>query len=222
MEFSYIAFPHINTSISFFRGVTVSRDNYEVVIEPNLIVPSPCCVEILGKYTQPVFVLYKGDFEEVPIVFKPFGVNQFLPCDLIKYVSKYSQPFSAKNWLQFAPGLFREQNETKRIEALEEFLLANFQEIENETISKTLELLANADMDYSIETIASICSMNVKTFQRQFLKHITCTPSEYKRIARFRFALQTKVLSREIKRLRIFLMKAIIMTNPILYGSLKN
>lgn len=200
-EFSYIAFPHINTAISIFKGVRISRGNFEVKIETNDTDPNHCCIEILGKYTAPVFVHYKGSFEEVAIVFKPFGINQFIRGDMINYAAKFSQAYTNEKWLHLAEKLFNEEDTAARIELLEDFLLSIFCELENKMISSAIELLSDTYIDHSIESIAKLHSLSVKTFQRQFFKTITCTPSAYKRIARFRHALQTKVLSTEIKSL---------------------
>lgn len=199
-RFSYIAFPHTNTAISFFKGVTISRDQFHINIEQEKNSGDHYCIEMLGKYTKPVFVHYRGDFEEVAIVFKPLGVNRFIRGDLIEYAPGYSQSFQDENWVTFSRKLFEKKE--NRLELLEEFLLSQLDETRDLTkMEEALRYFENPDLDHSVEAIAQQLGMTVKTFQRHFLKQVTCTPSEYKRIARFRNALQAKIMSKEIKSL---------------------
>ncbi len=199
-QFSYIAFPHVNTAISFFKGVTIARNNFSVSIEQERKNGTHTCVEILGKYTKPVFVQYAGDFEEVAIVFKPMGVNRFLKRDFVEFAPNYSQPLLDKDWQLFGHQIF-EEKETS-IERLEDFLMAQL--YPSDAFSKmeeAIQYLGSRDIDYSVEQIAQLLGMGLKTFQRHFLKHLSCSPSEYKRIARFRNAINAKILSKEMKSL---------------------
>jgi AraC-like DNA-binding protein len=199
-QFSYIAFPHINTSISFFKGVSISRNNFSVSIEQQSETINKNCIEILGKYTKPVFVHYAGDFEEVSIVFKPLGANRFLKENFGKVAPEYSQSFNDEIWHLFSHDLFNEHE--NRIEQLENFLISQLNESgELLKMDEAINYFESTDIDYSIEKTAQIVGMGLKTFQRHFLKHLSCSPSEYKRIARFRNALNTKILSKEIKSL---------------------
>lgn len=196
---SYIAFPHVNTAISFFQGADIQRRNYKINIKATA--KNKYCTEILGKYTQPVFVNYIGKCEEVAIVFKPFGVNHFFENDMIEIAPIYSQELKNTLWIEFSYNLFNTKNIIQRIDYLESFLLNNFREINNPKIYNALNYLDDFDANYSIEKIANLCGYTLKTFQRNFTKHLTCSPSEYKRISRFRHALQNKLISKEIKTL---------------------
>ena len=199
-QFSYLAFPHINTSISFFKGVSISRDNFHISIESNKRTVNKKCIEILGKYTKPVFVHYNGDFEEVAIVFKPMGVNRFIKGDLIKWAPEYTQSFNDENWISFSHQLFNEKE--NRIGLLEDFLKTRLKlSDEPNKLDIAIRYFESAEIDYTVEMVARLVGMSLKTFQRHFLKHLTCSPSEYKRIARFRNALNDKMFSKEIRSL---------------------
>lgn len=199
-EFSYIAFPHTNTGISFFSGVKVTRKDYQVCIEADNLAENPYPIEIVGKYTQPVFVHYKGCFEEISLIFKPLGINHFLSKPFGELAANHSQAITLENWQAFAPLLFAEKNANDRIEKIEIFLLENLKEIDNSLIYKALTYLEDFEKNYSMEEIADFLNMNLKTFQRFFAKHMACSPLEYKRIARFRHSVDSKVLSSEIKK----------------------
>ena len=198
---SYIAFSHVNTAISFFKGAHIYRGNYLVNITANDQNKSKCAVEILGKYTHPVFVNYTGNCEEIAIVFKPLGVNHFLKNDLIEVAPLFSQQLDNTLWTEFSPILLNDNSTEKKIEMLEIFLLKNFKETDHKKLYDAIAYLEDFDSNYSIEKIATLCGFTLKTFQRNFMKHLTCSPLEYKRIARFRHSLQNKLISKELKTL---------------------
>jgi AraC-like DNA-binding protein len=190
----YITFPHSYSCIFFVKGVNTSRDNHAIHLLHNENSKEQVSVEITGKYTQPVSLNYEGEFDEISIIFKPLGVNCFFNNDLIEYAPLFSQPLNLTHWQSFAEELFQENNLSKRIEKLESFLLDNLCEKEDHSIRKALSLIEDIEKDYSIQEIADQCGLTLKTFQRNFKKFITCTPSEYKRIVRFRHSITNKML----------------------------
>jgi len=198
---SYIAFPHVNTAISFFKGADIQRGNYELSIIAADQNKNKCIIEILGKYTQPVFVNYVGHCEEVAVVFKPLGVNHFFQNDLIELAPLFSQELKNDLWTEFSHVLLNDNDITNKIEMLEAFLLNNFKEADIKKIYDAVKYLEDFDTNYSIDKIAKLNGFTLKTFQRNFTKHLTCSPSEYKRIARFRHSLKNKLISKELKTL---------------------
>jgi AraC-like DNA-binding protein len=198
---SYIAFPHVNTAISFFKGVEIIRGDYEININTENQHKSKCVVEILGKYTRPVFVNYFGNCEEVAIVFKPLGVNIFFQNDLIELSPVFSQELKNIHWTEFSHELLNEKSIPKKIELLDTFLINNLNTFENEKMYEAIKYLEDFDSNYSIDKVSTLCGFTLKTFQRNFSKHLTCSPLEYKRISRFRHSLENKLISKEIKTL---------------------
>lgn len=190
----YITFPHSYSCIFFLKGLNISRDNHAIHLLHTENSKELVSVEITGKYTQPVSLNYEGEFDEISIIFKPLGVNRFFNKDLIEYAPLFSQPLNLTHWQSFGEELFQENNLYKRIEKLESFLLDNLCEKEDHSIRKALSLIEDIEKDYSIQEIADQCGLTLKTFQRNFKKLIACTPSEYKRIVRFRHSITNKML----------------------------
>lgn len=199
LNFSYLAFPHVNSGLSFFKGVNIDRSNYQINISGKENNKNEIKIEILGKYTIPLLLNYSGKFEEISIVFKPLGINRFLKNNLINYTPNYSQELSVESWNKFSIELFKSDNP---IDQLEEFLLSQLhQNTELDLIAESLSLIESTENEFQISEIAEQLNMNIKTFQRQFKKHVTCTASEYKRISKFRNAIQSKLLSKDFKSL---------------------
>jgi AraC-like DNA-binding protein len=195
--FSYVAFPHFNTGLSFFKGVSVHRKNWSLQIFGNT--DNGVHIEILGKYTIPVFIEYKGAMSEISIVFKPAGLNRFFKDNYLSLAPKFSQALINREWSKFGETLFSSDDDISKIES---FLLSQF--FDNPAISsieKSLRLLENSNDQFSIADIANKVGLNLKTFQRHFKKHMGCSPVEYRRIFRFRSSLTNKLKNSQLKNL---------------------
>lgn len=195
--FNYVAFPHFNTGLSFFKGATVHRKNWTIQISENTNIGVH--IEILGKYISPVLLEYNGQVREISIVFKPLGLNRFFKDNYYSLAPKFSQELKNDAWSQFGESLFIGDDDLIKIES---FLLSQFWDNQElSSIENSLTLLENIDEQISIPDIASKVGLNLKTFQRHFQKHMGCSPVEYRRICRFRSALSNKLNSSQWKNL---------------------
>ncbi len=195
--FRYVAFPHFNTGLSFFNGASVHRQNSFIQILENT--DAGVHIEILGKYTTPVLVEYKGQLKEISIVFKPLGLNRFFKDNYLSLAPKFSQELKNDAWGQFGKSLFSSDDD---ISIIESFLISQFwdnQVVSN--IENSLTLLENSNEQISISDIAIKVGLNLKTFQRHFQKHMGCSPVDYRRICRFRSSLTNKLNNTQLKNL---------------------
>ncbi len=196
-KWNHIAFPHINTGLSFFNAVLVNRGDHSIAIK-GWPAGGPS-IEVLGKYTQPIFVSCEGLIDEIAVIFKPLGMNRFMREDLMQVAPLYSQPYYNEQWLNAAHELFQTDD---RIGYLERFLRSVLCEDDQFIkMESALSMLHTNAYDYSVAEVAGKLNVNLKTFQRNFTKMMSCSPSDYKRIARFRNALQSKLRSGDIKSL---------------------
>jgi AraC-like DNA-binding protein len=196
-KLSYLAFPHYNTGLSFFKGVNIVRKDFQVDISEAS--DSTIHIELLGKYINPVRIQYSGMIHEISIIFKPLGLNRFIRDNYHSIAPDFSQEFKNSKWQRFARELFYGGGNLNR---LEEFLLSEFRE-EDEIgkIERSLTFLQNTDVNYSVSEIADKTGYNLKTFQRHFAKHMGCTPVDYRRIFRFRKSMESKLNATEVKSL---------------------
>jgi AraC-like DNA-binding protein len=197
LTFKYVAFPHFNTGLTFFKGAFVHRQNWSLLISENTDLGVH--IEVLGKYITPVLLEYKGQLREISIVFKPLGINRFFKDNYHSLAPKFSQELTNNEWNQFGESLFSDNDDISKIES---FLVSQFwdnQELSG--IENSLTLLENNNQQDSIPDIASKVGLNLKTFQRHFQKHMGCSPVEYRRICRFRSSLRNKLNSSQWKNL---------------------
>ena len=201
---SYISFPHVNTGIAFFKNTSITRLDNKVSMQPLDIKAGALntySIEIVGKVTEPLFIQYQGNVQELSIIFKPLGINHFLKENFSSIAPNFSQEYINAEWLVFAPLLFKEESEESQISLLESFLLKKIQTHDLTSMYKAIEYLEDVANELSIQEIASILRMNLKTFQRRFYKHLACTPSDYRRIFKFRASLNSGLLSKDLRNL---------------------
>ena len=195
--FRYVAFPHFNTGLSFIKGVSVQRKNWTLQVLENG--SANIHIEILGKYTNPVLLEYKGQLREISVIFKPLGMNRFFKDNYLSLAPKFSQELVNDVWGQFGESLFTGDDDISKIES---FLLSQFcDNQELSCIENSLSFLENSIEQMSISDIAIKVGLNLKTFQRHFQKHMGCIPVEYRRIYRFRSSLTNKLNNRQLKNL---------------------
>lgn len=196
-KYTYVAFPHYNTGLSFFKGATIKRSHRSIEISESTT--NGLHIEILGKYTSPVLLEYNGLVREISIVFKPLGINRFIQDNYQSIAPNFSQEFTNSVWRHFGEELFSGENDLSKIES---FLISQFSEKQELTaIEESLKLLEKGNEQITIDTIATNVGLTLKTFQRHFNKHIGCSPIEYRRICRFRNSLTSKLNSSELKNL---------------------
>jgi AraC-like DNA-binding protein len=201
-DISYICFPHTNTSITFLENAKIIRSNHSSYFRPLDIKTTELntySIDIVGKFIEPLFVQYQGNVKEINIVFKPLGVNHFLKGNLSNIAPHFSQEFINQEWQAFMPFLFEEKSEVLQISLLENFLLTNMQVHDLTSMYKAIEYLEDVNNELNIAEIASLLKMNLKTFQRHFYKHLACTPSDYRRIVKFRQSLNSGFLQKTLK-----------------------
>jgi AraC-like DNA-binding protein len=197
VTFNYIAFPHFNTGLSFFHGASIQSEEFDIKIRENINVGIH--IEILGKYTSPIFINYSGQFNELSIIFKPIGINRFFREPYFLIAPQFSQSLSNIIWKRFGETLFKNQDDILLLEA---FLLSQMEEHQDiVSIEQSLYYLENNKEEISIANVAESIGLNLKTFQRHFKLHMGCTPIEYKRICRFRSAVMNMLSNNEIKKL---------------------
>ena len=177
------------------KGASVQRQNWSLQVSENRT--DSVHIEILGKYTTPVFLEYKGQLREISVIFKPLGINRFFKDNYLSLAPHFSQELVNDVWRKLGETLFSGDDDICKIES---FLLSQF--VDNQELSSienSLILLENSNEQFPISTIANKVGLNLKTFQRHFQKHIGCSPVEYRRIFRFRSSLTNKLNSSQWK-----------------------
>lgn len=156
---------------------------------------------LVCRFNKPICFQYQGEIKEVCIYFKPLGLNAFLE----KPLENYSSSFFDK----FIPFLDYEMTMKKILETEDDNLLSI--KIEEYWLKKLIgfnhpflfSAIKNIYENPNISTLelANEYEISQKTLIKHFKKHLCKTPSEYKKILRFRKALNAKYISSENNKL---------------------
>jgi AraC-like DNA-binding protein len=188
--FSYLTFPNNFT-------IHTIDSNSATIIEKNNITASANAPlngldSFLAPHTnQPLLNSYeRGNSNEITIYFKPLGINVFLENPLSFYY-KTQYPFIPFSDYQakMIEILSVKDDETK-IAQLENYWLSNLIGFEHPFLHSVVEELMNQDNSASVSELADKCGISRVTLNRQFALHIGKTPSEFKRVSRFRKAME--------------------------------
>jgi AraC-like DNA-binding protein len=185
----YFAFPQLGTTLAFFQSADVTCENNCVnVTKSSTHKPQ---VLVLNKYIVPLQLQYHSYCPEISINFKPTGLNYFFPINTSEIEKDAHQLISYEPWLKMAKQIFEPKTNQAKIELLEHYLIENLIEKDLAKIEECISLL-DQDPAPRIATIAESMHVSVRTINRWFAEYIGCSPKDYKKIMRFRKAVDTK------------------------------
>ncbi|SHK32631.1 helix-turn-helix domain-containing protein [Chryseobacterium polytrichastri] len=185
----YITFPTIFTIVSISeKSKSITKGNKLIIqqcdnneVETNLV----------SNFNKPVYVEYEGKINEVTIYFKPLAINSFLEHDLNHYNSSNFSEFSPfEDYRKSMIKILSLQNDTEKIQAVEGYWLSKLIGFEHNFLETILSEMMYEENNAL--TITELCEKNAisrTTLNKHFGRHICKTPSQFKKILRFRNAV---------------------------------
>ncbi|MBP2615564.1 helix-turn-helix domain-containing protein [Chryseobacterium jejuense] len=185
----YITFPSIFTIVSNSeRSKSITKGNQLIIeqcddneVETNLV----------SNFNKPVYVQYEGKINEITIYFKPLAINSFLEHELNHYNSSNFSEFSPfEDYRKAMIDILSLQNDTEKIEAVERYWLSKLIGFKHNFLENVLSEMMGDEND--AVTITELCKKNDisrTTLNKHFGRHICKTPSQFKKILRFRNAV---------------------------------
>jgi AraC-like DNA-binding protein len=189
---SYYTFPHINSVISINQYPEFSIEKDRLTVKRNE--KNPILATLICNYTKPIEIIIPGFIHEITISFKPLGLNAFLAGNLCDYTGKsfaYFDPFEDFTATMHTILAIKEKKE--KIEKLETYLLSKYGGFEHPFLHSVIDDMTNADQQYTIEGLARKYNISRKTLCKQFEWHVGKTPTELRKIIRFRQAMQQQL-----------------------------
>jgi AraC-like DNA-binding protein len=188
--FSYLTFPNNFT-------IHTIDSNSATIIEKNNItatanVPLNGLDSFLAPHAnQPLLNSYeRGKSNEITIYFKPLGINAFLENPLSFYYQSqnFFTPFSDYQTRMIE--ILVATDDDVKIGKLENYWLSKLKTFEHPFLYKFIAELADEDNSLSILELAKQSKISRTTLNKQFNLHICKTPSEFRKVNRFRNALK--------------------------------
>ena len=184
----YTAFPTTGTCLSFFRNAIITIDGSDVVISQSTK-PQPAVI-LLGRILAPVNIYFRGYVEEVSIVFNAAGINHFFDKPYSVIAPDLHNVIIDKKWQDVSGELFSRSG-ADRLFYLEKFLLSQLVADNKKYLATISDLFLN-DEEIRVRTLAEKVYMSERNFLRYFKAGFGCSPSEFRKIIRFRKAVSTK------------------------------
>lgn len=142
---------------------------------------------LVSRYSKPIEIVYENPVNEITIYFKPLGINQFIENPDIFKQSQISNFIPFPDYKEKMESVFNTTNREQQIEQLENYWLSKFVKKDLTLIE---QILADVEADLKIDDIAEKHNFSRRYINTLFSKHIGKTPSEYRKIYRFRNTLQ--------------------------------
>jgi len=185
----YITFPSIFTIVS-------SSEKSRAMTKGNQLIIRQCDdneveTNLVSDFNKPVYVQYEGKINEITIYFKPLAINAFLEQDLNHYNSSNFSEFSPfEDYRKSMIEILSLQDDAEKIEAVESYWLSKLIGFQHNFLETVLSEMMSDEND--VLTITELCVKNNisrTTLNKHFGRHICKTPSQFKKILRFRNAV---------------------------------
>ena len=153
------------------------------------------------QFNGPICFKYQGNIKEICIYFKPLGLNAFLKKQLANYCHSYFDPFVPFSDYEIEmKKILNTENRTLLAESLEKYWLSKLIGFFHPFLSNAISKIEENPKITTLE-LANEFNVSQKTLILQFKKHLCKTPSEYKKILRFRKALTEMQVSKKKTKL---------------------
>jgi len=186
---TYFAFP------SIFSMVCLNADA-DVEVSEDSMTLKHCLhtkleTRLICNFGRPGRIRYEGAANEVVIYFKPLGLNSFLEKDLKYYMGASFIKFNPFDDYQAAmTKIFSIDDDRAKIEALESYWLSNHKGFEHPFLHRVVDEIIKEGGSSSLSETALKNKVSRTTLNKHFDLHIGTTPSQFRKIVRFRKAMK--------------------------------
>ncbi|WP_312923659.1 helix-turn-helix domain-containing protein [Empedobacter brevis] len=192
----YETFPNNNIFYTINKNTIVKEEKENIFLsssENNMIICS-----LVLSYSKPMRIFYTHLIDEITICFKPLGIFHF---DITDFSSKNKKTLIDFNLFEditdFSAKLFDLTINEKTV-ALEQYLISKLIEVD---LSFLENISRDVEKEIKIEDISKKYSVSRQYLNRIFKKHLGKSPSEYRKIFRFRNSLLNKKESKNLTEL---------------------
>ncbi len=188
LENNYLTFPNNYCIVSV-------TDKCEFKFEKNILIICENATKkyfstIITNYRKPIHLSYQGNIKELTTYFKPLGINAFLDKNLHTYLNDFFEIFEPfDDYIPTMQTILAKTDTDKARTILENYWLSKLKTFENGFLQNTINLLEDYEKDFTIQQVADACETSRQNLVKIFKTHLGKTPSDYKKINRFRNAL---------------------------------
>ena len=188
----YFTFPNNFSIISIIENAEIIYSENRGIIKENK--GSILCSDLICHYKKPIKLSYEGTINELTFYFKPLGLNAFLSKSLCHYTTNFFSSFIPfDDYKATFSKILNEKDLEIRIEMIENYWLSKFVGFNHPFLNNIISNLKDLDIDYSISDLAKKHSISRQNLTKHFEANLCKSPSEFKKIQRFRDALKSNI-----------------------------
>lgn len=192
----YKTFPNNYSILSVAHNADVLFEDGKITVTP--AITNKISVDFVMRYTEPISVVYAKAIDEITFYFKPLGLNQFIPESSFISAHKSIMDFHVfPDFNSKMKEIFNLKDREQQIETIENYWLSKLQVKDFSLMEEILLELETSDL--KIDEIAKKFNFTRQYINKLFLKYIGKSPSEYRKIHRFRNAIKQV---KDIKKLK--------------------
>jgi AraC-like DNA-binding protein len=152
------------------------------------------------NYKNPLLINYEGAVNEVTVYFKPLGLNAFVSDINYHQNNKFSNFNHFSDFEEVMKNILEMQDRTEQIKLLEQYWISKISFTIEPLLLKMLNELEKGE---SISNIASKLGISRQYMNRLFLKNFGKSPTDFRKIQRFRNAVQANAVSKNLTDLAL-------------------
>lgn len=187
---TYLTFPGMHQVISLYANTSSEVTDDAVIIrhQPNGVLES----RIVGRFQKVVCVRYEGPVHEITTLFRPLAVNAFLPRPLKDMAPGHFPEFNPyPDFMAEMTRIYRITTVQDKLSEIEDYWLSKYHGFRHPFLPSVLEHLLRNDADgQNLSLICAAHSISRQTLHHHFERYLWKTPSLFRKIVRFRRALQ--------------------------------
>ena len=189
----YFTFPNNYSIISVFEKIKITFLENKAILTENK--KSKFSSDLICNYKKPIELNYIGGINEITFYFKPLGLNAFLPKNLSSYTNDFFSNFVPfDDYEEVMKKILNEKNQTLQCKMIEDYWLSKLVGFNHPFLNNViLDLKYN---DISVSDLAKKHKTSRQNLSKHFEINLCKSPSDFKKIQRFRDALKTKIDSK--------------------------
>ena len=190
----YLTFPNIYSMVSISYQATIKTTGNKVTVEfnANNLLETGLAV----RYLQPLLIEYTGAANEITICFKPLALNALLDHPVNHYTNNdtlLDKFVRFDDFIEKMKDIMLIQKDEEKIAAMETYWISKLKGVSHPFLYQVLNyMLLPNNKEMTIAEIAGKNKITQKTLIKHFEQHIGKTPSDFRKIVRFRNALKQK------------------------------
>ncbi|WP_298115421.1 AraC family transcriptional regulator [Flavobacterium sp.] len=195
LPIEYFTFPNNYSIVSIIENAEVLYSENKGIIKEKK--GNPLNSDLICHYKKPIKLSYEGNINEITFYFKPLGLNAFLEKSLCHYTNDFFANFIPfDDYKELFTTILKENNLNKKIELIENYWLSKLKEFQHPFLNQVINDLKDTQKEYSISDLAKKYNTTRQNLTKHFESNLCKSPSDFKKIQRFRDALKSHMNSK--------------------------